>query len=161
MFMQEPSQGLSKSSTILRVFPIAPSAEIERALFDGRIQSVAVTAYQNERPFCGLAGLLDWRFHGAITKHILSGKITGKAGECVYLPMSRNGTTYHIILAGAGTTPSPGQRSTVPEETLQILKKNLISMRLPKIGISCSDFGYVTEDFFAKRLKGVPLWITQ
>src|SRR5689334_2527854 len=133
--------------------------DAEKALFEGQIQGIIVTSYENERPLCGLAGILDWRFHGAISKCILKGAITGKVGECVYFPMNRHGFTYHILLAGAGHSSAPGQRETVPADTLHALHKNLVSLKLPKIGISKSDFGNVTSEYLTKHLKGASLWI--
>ncbi len=133
--------------------------EVEKALFEGQIQGIVMTSYQNERPLCGLAGVLDWHFHGAISQCILQGAITGRVGECVYFPMNRNGTTYHIILAGAGHSTAPGERGQVPLETVHTLQKNLASLKLSKMGISKADFGHVSSEYFAKHLKGASLWI--
>jgi hypothetical protein len=133
--------------------------EAQRALFDGQIQCLALTFYENERPPCGLSGIIDWHFHGAISRSIQMGAITGKVGECTYFPFTRNGQTFHVILAGAGHSEEPGVRTPVRAETLQTLQKNLISLGLSKIGVSKSDFGNVSSEFFAKHLKGVPLWI--
>jgi len=131
-----------------------------QALFEGQIQGLVVTLYQNERPPAGLAGILDWYFQGALSHYLRTGAVTGKPGECTYFPFSKHGTTHHIILTGAGQSPFSGKRTGVHPETLQALHKNLISLKLSKIGISKSDFGEVNSDFFTKHLKGVPLWIT-
>lgn len=133
--------------------------DVEKALFDGQIQGLAMTFYQNERPLCGLAGIMDWHFQGAISQCIQKGVITGKVGECVYFPLTRRGTTFHLVLAGAGHSSSPGQRDTVSSDTLHSLQKNLLSLGLSKIGVSKSDFGDVNSDYFTKHLKGVSLWI--
>lgn len=135
------------------------SLNADRALFDGQIQGLAVTFYENERPPFGLAGILDWHFQGAISRYLRNGVITGKEGECTYFPLTKNGMTYHLILAGAGHAAAPGQRGQVPASTLHNLQKNLASLKLPKIGVSKSDFGQVAPDYFSKNLKGVSLWI--
>src|SRR4051812_14276668 len=116
------------------------NAEAGDALFDGQIQGLALTCYQNERPPNGLAGKMDWYFKGMISQYIRQGAITGKMGECTYLPLSKNGFIFHLILIGAGSSPSPGKRDPVPFEGLKILQQNLISLKLPKMGISRSDF---------------------
>ncbi len=131
----------------------------ETALFDGQVQALAVTLYENERPPCGLSGLMDWHFRGAISQCIKAGAITGKVGECIYFPFTRHGSTYHVILAGAGPSDSPGKRQPPPPDTLAALQKNLVSLQLPQVCISKSDFGEIESDFFEKHLKGVPLWI--
>ena len=137
--------------------PISLSAD--RALFEGQIQGLVVTFYQNERPPLGLCGLVDWHFHGALSRCIQIGAIQGEIGECIYFPFNRNNSVYHIILAGAGHSPGPGERKAVPVETFRSLQKNLVSLQIPKIGLSLSDFGQTQSDAFAKYLKGVPLWI--
>lgn len=131
----------------------------DRALFEHTVDGLVVTCYQNERPLKGLAGLMDWRFHGGISSCLNTGIITGKVGECVYFPTSRNGRTYHLLLIGAGFSPQPGQRLEIPEEAVKAIGKNLKLLRLQKIGISRSDFGNVADTFFSRHLDGMPLWI--
>lgn len=121
------------------------------------IDALVATVHENERPLAGLSGLLDWRFHGAISRGLRSGTITGAIGECVYLPISKNGSTYRLILAGAGKSSRPGERSALPIDSLRALQKNLASLRLSSVGISRQDFGSPPEEFFAKNLKGLPL----
>jgi hypothetical protein len=133
--------------------------DAERALFEGKVHGLAVAFYQNERPPRGLSGVLDWYFQGAISQYIRSGAISGKIGECTYFPCHRNGSTYHIILAGAGIASRPGKRDPLPEDTFKTLHKNLASLGIEKIGISKSDFGNIPPDSLVRQLKGVPLWI--
>src|SRR4051812_45967209 len=89
-------------------------SEADRALFEGQIPGLVVTLYRNERPPCGLLGLLDWRFHGTISKFIQQGTLTGQVGECCYLPFHRHGSTFHLVLAGSGDSASPGARNPIP-----------------------------------------------
>jgi hypothetical protein len=133
--------------------------QADQALFDGQIQGLVVTVYQNERPPYGLSGVLDWYFHGAISHCIRAGAITGQVGECTYFPFIRHGLTYHLILAGAGYSSTPGERKPVPQETLLQLKKNLIALKIPKIGFSNSDMGNPKTSTIEDIFTGVPLWI--
>lgn len=122
----------------------------EKALFHD-LNGIAVTFYENERPLRGLVGLLDWRFHGAISNHLRSGAVSGRAGECVYLPIhSSGGKIYHLILLGGGNAGEPGARKKVSGEALQALKKNISSLKLEKIGISRQDFGGALPDGIEK-----------
>ena len=133
--------------------------DADRALFEGHIQGIVATLYQNERPLSGLAGLLDWRFQGVISQRLRSGAITGQSGECTYFPVVRNGIVYHLILVGAGNSESAGARSPLPTTCLKILEKNLNSLHLNKMGVSRSDFGNVSQDFSSKQLKGTSIWV--
>jgi len=64
-----------------------------------------------------LAGLLDWRFQGVISGFLGSGFLTGRTGECAYLPVERGGVTYHLVLVGADS------RGPLPADSLKALKK--------------------------------------
>jgi hypothetical protein len=138
--------------------------EAERALFEGRVQGLIAVITPDEKPPQGLAGLLDWRFQGAISKGLAHGFLTGRAGECAYLPVTRAGTTYHMLLVGAGSVGSgsdayDGGRGAIPTESLKALKKNLSSLKLARLGISRADWNGPSDEFFAKNLKGTGLCI--
>src|SRR6478609_4308938 len=93
--------------------------EPDHALFDGKIQGLVLTCYENERPLQGLAGLLDWRFEGALSRGVRAGLITGKPGECTYVPVAKGGRMFHLILAGGGHLVSEKKRGHLPAETLK------------------------------------------
>ena len=133
--------------------------EIGKILYEGQVQGLALAIFQNEKPPCGLAGIVDWHIHGRISRFLKSGAITGKIGECTYFPIRRKDSIFHFILAGAGLSEAPGIRNPVPKETIQSLYKNLVSLKIPKIGISQSDFG-MSSDAFTEQFKGVSLWIS-
>lgn len=131
----------------------------DRALFLGELDGIVAVIFVNERPLAGLAGLLDWRFQGAISDFLRAGAISGEEGECAYLPIRRNDRTYHVLLAGAGRNASSGERKPLPSETFQVIRKNLASLRLPKMGISRSDCGSAANEHLSRQMKGVPVWI--
>jgi hypothetical protein len=139
---------------------LAESIEAERALFESQVDALVASVYENERPLAGLAGILDWRFHGVISSALRSGAITGKPGECVYVPAQKNGKLFRLILAGAGKSQAPGERVLLPVESLRVLQKNLVGLGLSRIGISRRDFGGASDDFFSKNLQKVPIRIT-
>jgi hypothetical protein len=125
-----------------------------QALFEGRVQGLVAVLGSHERPPRGLAGLLDWRFQGVISRAIARGFLTGEAGECAYLPVTRAGTTYHLLLVGSGAS-----RAAVPAESLKALKKNLASLKLARMGISRADWGSAADESLAKNLKGTGICI--
>lgn len=129
------------------------------ALFSGQVKGIVATFHQNERPLHGLSGLLDWRLQGAISRQLGAGSLLGKQGECVYIPHTRHGITYHLLLIGAGTSAAPGARASLDPETLSVLRNNLANLKLDKMAVSRSDFGDVSVDYFSKHLKGISLWI--
>lgn len=135
--------------------------DADRALFEGKLQGIVVSCPENERPLHGLAGLLDWRFHGAISRCLRAGALTGKAGEVTYLPIQREGRVYHLILAGSGHRKRLGDRHDLPEATLTAVEKNLRWLKLPQIGLSRADIGEESVQFFSKHLKGSPFWIVR
>jgi hypothetical protein len=134
---------------------------------DRRLNGLVVTFHANERPLQGLAGWLDWRFQGAISSYLRAGALTGREGEYAYLPMTTSlpfaadSRVFHLILAGAGTSATPGARALLEEASLAKLRTHLLSLRLARLGLSRSDFGGFTDPSFAKSFKGVPLWIVQ
>jgi|GEM_PF-680549 len=132
---------------------------LDETLFKTLIEGMIVSIYENERPLAGLAGWLDWRFRGAFSSFVKSEFITGKAGECAYFPITQKNQTFHFILVGAGCSSQPGQRETLPPESISAVKKNLASLQLKKLGISRSEFEARAFDQVIHALKGIPLWI--
>lgn len=133
--------------------------ELEKPLFEGQVQGWIASTFINERPLRGISGILDWRFLGAISAQVKHGFITGKAGECAYFPMTRHGATYHFFFVGGGFAPELGARAPISQDSLKTLSKNLAALKIPKLGVSLSDFGHTKRDVFANHLQGVSLWI--
>jgi len=129
--------------------------DADPALFAGRLHGVVATFYENERPLQGLAGLLDWRFQGALSAYLRQGAVSGKAGECVYVPVAKNGRLFHLILVGGGRAPDWGTRNALTEESLAPLRKNLQSLKLDRMGVSRKDFGGGEDTWFNRAFKGV------
>lgn len=132
-----------------------------QALFEGKLQGLVASLYMNERPLQGLAGLIDWHFHGRVSEYIRRGLMTGEAGECAYVPLEKGGKTYHLFFVGAGVSDDPGARNELPTESLAAIKNNLKTLKIEKIGISKHDFGAASEDYLSKKFKGVPICVLQ
>jgi hypothetical protein len=136
----------------------------EQALFSS-LDGLVATFHTNERPLQGLSGLLDWYFHGAISSYLRAGAMSGEVGECAYLPLSspQNKTSriYHILLVGGGSSRGPGQRQALDDKTYSLIRKNILSLKIPRLGISQSDFGNAPRETLARHFKEVPLWIVR
>lgn len=133
--------------------------ELERPLFEGQVQGWIASTFVNERPLRGISGILDWRFLGAVSAQVKHGFITGQVGECTYFPMTRHGATYHFFFVGGGYAPELGARPPIAQESMKVLSKNLTALKIPKLGISLSDFGHVKREVLTSCLQGVSLWI--
>ncbi len=132
---------------------------LHQALFEGKITGLLAVIQENERPLLGLAARLDWRFSGQLSRFAQQGKITGKDGECVYLPIEKSGKTYHLLLVGAGPAFKPGTRQKPSQALLQVIKKNLKGLSLKGLGVSREDLGGMTDSQIHKELSE-DLWIT-
>lgn len=133
---------------------------------DQPLDGMVATFHTNERPLLGLAGMLDWYFHGAISNFLRSGALSGAQGECAYLPITLPaitlpGRTYHILLIGAGSSSSPGTREPLNEKAFSILKNNLRSLKVSRIGLSRSDLGQSSPEAVFKMLKEAPAWVVR
>ncbi len=60
---------------------------------------------EDERPLTGLAGLVDWRLCGALSRWIVSGFATGSWGESVLYPSSHRLGQRATLVLGLGTRP--------------------------------------------------------
>lgn len=131
----------------------------EDALFTGKIQTLAVTLYENERPPGALAGILDWHCFGMISHYLKVGALTGKLGECSYFPFVRRDQVFNLVFLGAGKAAFSGARLPISPTVLQTLHSNLLSLRVSRVGLSQADFGNVEPEVLSKQLKGTSLWI--
>ncbi len=133
----------------------------DQALFDGKIDGLVVTCYENERPLLGLAGLMDWRFSGFISECVRLGILTGKKGELTYIPLSRHNNTYHLIFLGNGKNTNSQTRSKVAPEVIKVLKSNLMTLKLDRIGLSWTDMGESKPEDLANIMEEGNFWIVQ
>ena len=115
--------------------------------------------HENERPLLGLVGQLDWIMRGQISTMLRHGFLTGKPGECTYLPTVRGKRVLHLLLVGGGMNPDPGSRAGLHKESLTALKRNLKSLGVEKMGVSLQDFGEHSEEFFEKEFKGISVCV--
>ena len=109
------------------------------SLFAGTVSGLIAAVTTDERPMRGLLGLLDWRFEGQISELFRKKFVTGAPGECTYIPVTRAGKTYHLVLLGIGSRKAP--LSTLSHEALNSFSQNLKKLGVRSLGISRKDFG--------------------
>ncbi len=73
-----------------------------RALDDAPADILIVAAFADERPLEGLAGLIDWRLCGVLSRWRLGGFSTGELGERVLYPPGRRLSHPQLLLMGLG-----------------------------------------------------------
>jgi hypothetical protein len=73
-----------------------------RALDDHAGDVLVLTAFSDERPLAGLAGLVDWRLQGALSEWMMNGFATGRANERVLYPTRGRLSQRFVLMIGLG-----------------------------------------------------------
>lgn len=63
---------------------------------------LAVAVFQRDRPLPDLAGLVDWRLNGQVSRVLRAGRFTGELGESVLLPCGDRIGAKRFLLFGLG-----------------------------------------------------------
>ena len=66
---------------------------------------LVLSVLEDERPLGGLAGLVDWRLCGALSRWLVSGFATGVWGESVLYPSNARLAQRVTLVLGLGTRP--------------------------------------------------------
>ncbi len=70
---------------------------------DQSIHDIVILGFfSDERPPCGRAGLMDWRFNGLISRQMAAGRLTGEALEKILIAAEGRLPTEKILLVGLG-----------------------------------------------------------
>ncbi len=79
-----------------------------RKLDETSAELIACSMWKDERPMRGLAGLLDWRLAGKISKLARESFIEGELGEVLFVPGRPRLPFDKIIVLGLGTKAAFG-----------------------------------------------------
>src|SRR5450755_448413 len=72
------------------------------ALDQAQAESLCLFVGEDERPLRGLAGLVDWRLAGGLSRFLRSGLVTGKGGDALLtMPGPRLGF-HKLFIIGMG-----------------------------------------------------------
>lgn len=132
----------------------------ETLLFNGEVEGLILSCFENERPLQGLAGRLDWRLRGMLSQFIRAGSITGKAGECCYVPVQWHDRTFHLFLAGGGHLEEGAPRPELPAASWEKLRTNLTQLKMGRLAASQTDLGLADAAAAKKKLSGLEVQIT-
>jgi hypothetical protein len=78
---------------------VAPEWENLDAL---RSEAILTPFFSDERPLCGVLGLIDWRMCGFVSRMVMRGLISGTRGEHVLVPLKPRFTVDKLFLFGLG-----------------------------------------------------------
>ena len=84
---------------------------------------LAACIFEDERPFQGVAGLVDFRLAGRVSNLMLRGDLIGKLGDVALLPGKPRLSFDKVLLFGAGPLPELNDRvfGLVVERMLETL----------------------------------------
>jgi len=137
----------------------------EDALFQRLVDGLVVLVPSNEAPLQSLVGMLDWRFHGVISKFQVEPSrdstdikgFRGRAGELTLVPLQHRNQTYIALLVGIGPVPRPGMRPTEAIEPLvRILGPAIEKLGWKNPGVSHKDWGLMDINRLNRILSGRP-----
>ncbi|MBI3554645.1 MAG: hypothetical protein HY074_00095 [Deltaproteobacteria bacterium] len=130
----------------------------DEVLLDSELPSLLVCSiFEDQRPLKGVAGALDWRLKGFLSRFVMNGHITGAHDEFVYVPIKHQGDVRHLMLVGLGA--ERGRRQS--EVMLANLAQRVCAMNFKRVAVSRSSFPFLDESRIKKALKGVEVEITQ
>lgn len=82
-----------------------------RRLDEVSAEVIACGVYRDERPFAGLAGLLDWRLAGRLSRLAKQGFLLGDVGELLAVPVRPRLPFDKILVAGLGPRSGSGDET--------------------------------------------------
>jgi hypothetical protein len=128
----------------------------ELALAQGKVNGIILLCYENERPFQGMLGQLDWRLNGHFTDLLKKQILTGRIQEMLYSPLRWNEKTYHFLIVGAGNLKSP-TRPAFSSELFARTKNKVSELQLTQMGVSASDWNISSKNL--TEMEDPNLWI--
>jgi len=81
------------------------------------IDAACLFVFEDERPLRGIAGYLDWRLCGHISRLAMEGRLLGESGEALLFPVRGQASLKRVFCFGAG------RRLAFTREALQRLAR--------------------------------------
>ena len=124
------------------------------------VDSLCVFVSEDERPLRGVAGYLDWRLCGQLSRVILASFFTGEPGDCLLLPSEGRVAMPRVFVMGLG----PGKRlsdaalhSAMEEaaRTLSKAKVEAVALEVPGAGkLDDATRAAAVAESFIPKFKG-------
>jgi hypothetical protein len=114
------------------------------ALDSVSVDSLCVFVSEDERPLKGLAGYVDWRMCGALSRVLRNGFFTGMQDDCLLLPTEGRLAMGRVFAVGCGrtqryTAEALGQVLASAARILTRANVQAVALELP--GVSTLDEG--------------------
>ncbi|MCS6798796.1 MAG: hypothetical protein NZ898_09735 [Myxococcota bacterium] len=107
----------------LRLFPVEPAG------LDGlRTEAFAAAFFEDDLPFAGALGLVDWRLAGALSRLVIRGRLVGRRGERWLLPGRPRLGVDRLLVVGLGA------REEASEASLREATRELVEV-LGRMGV--------------------------
>ena len=117
------------------------------------------SVFEDQRPLKGVAGALDWRLKGFLSRFVMSGRITGANEEYVYVPIKHESHVKHLMLVGLGAHGAKSDKHG--DQVLTGLAKRVADLKFKRVAVSRSSFPFLDENRIKRALKGVEVEFTQ
>ena len=135
---------------------LEPSLDSIDALSD--VDAFLLLVTEEDRPLSGAAGYLDWRMCGALSRVLLSGFFSGKAGEQLLMPI-RGLRTEKLFAVGAGASArisadSLGEILEAAAKAMVKAKVQSVALSLPSCPLSDADKVLALKKGFVPSFPG-------
>lgn len=101
-----------------------------RRLDDVSAEVIACGVFRDQRPFGGLAGLLDWRLAGRLSKLAKQGFLLGEVGEVLALPARPRLPFDKVLVMGLG--PRASFNESIFQKVMDRLLDSLAGLSVKK-----------------------------
>jgi hypothetical protein len=98
-------------------------AELSLALLDALDVEALAVLVGPERPLQGLAGLVDWRLCGALTRALQGGLYGGAPGEALLLPTGGRLPAQRVVALGLPSPVRPAEFAAAARGACEVLAK--------------------------------------
>jgi Cytosol aminopeptidase family, N-terminal domain len=93
------------------------------ALDQADAEALCLFVSEDERPLTGLAGLVDWRLSGRLSRMIRAGLVIGADGEALLTPPGMRLAFKKLFLFGLGSARTDGELAAKLSDALRRLAK--------------------------------------
>lgn len=123
------------------------------------LEALCVFVGEDERPLRGIAGFLDWRMCGGLSRVLVSEFFKGAAGDCLLLPSNGRIAIPRIFVCGLGPTTAAkegfGSLMTGAADRLTKAKIRSVALELPALpGVDETERARVVRERFLPKFKG-------
>jgi len=123
------------------------------------VEALCVFVGQDERPLRGIAGYLDWRMCGGLSRVLVSEFFQGAGGDCLLLPSNGRIAIPRIFVCGLGPLQGVkeqlGSMMTGAADRLTRARIRSVALELPQLpGLEDSERVRVIRERFLPKFKG-------